>query len=157
MNTSEYILASVTVILVLLVVLLAVWITGRATSKTINKFGRAVDGLKKYKIPKLELENNYKWRRFKVLYIVTSLVIIAVMAIGIFAVNQQKTCETSSKVSWSQTINKSGSPDISTTCLSADARGEGISIAILLIPAILAVVGYKFLPKLYLYLKPSSK
>jgi hypothetical protein len=104
-----------------------------------------------------QLKDNYKWRRFKVGYVVIAVIIILIMAISILAVNQQATCETASRQSWGQiTGSANASPDISTSCLSASARGEGISFAIIIIPIVLAFIGYKLLPRLYIYLTPGK-
>lgn len=106
-----------------------------------------------------QLKNDYAWRYFKVKYIIFSTIIVLIIFVVMLIANQQITCETTSSESWGQLTHTSTStaPNISTSCLSASARGNGINMAIILIPSIIAIAGYKLLPRLYIYLKPNSK
>ena len=107
----------------------------------------------------LKLKNNLKWRRFKVLYLAVCVTIILVIFFIILAVNQQQTCDTSTSYNHVPDLSMGGwkdEPDVSSSCQSIGESGGGISISILLIPIVIALIGYINLPKMFVYLNPTK-
>lgn len=102
------------------------------------------------------LETDYTWRRWKVIYVIAALLIVAGVFIGAGAYNNQRVCE-----GWSRgDIGGSSTWDrysTGSTCKTLAERSEGINAAGLTgLVAVILAAGWLALPWVYRYTSPNK-